>query len=370
MYTAERKELQRRRLWAAAETLVSLDKQNWDHLQQFREFGTRARRRFFECAPFYLGLLGHQSPEDVHAEMDGYDWREIWTDDFVAENGLDDERAAAVVSEEDAVVELSETEEEGLKGRLSAEDRAIMAAQGLTTKAEFDEYLKYISSFGGTGHTFQGRVYDLEGNEVTPESNIDKGLCGMEEETDSAESVEELYEEFFAEYGHLEGARFPEPKWQRRNHGSAAKSGLETAVRPEGGARDVTKDESLDGVSLSELIERLAVEKPAIASRRRASRLARNGTEAVASGSAKGRERASGEQSSGTADIDDLRYTWYEKAKMTFWQAEALYMATRAQERIELGLEMTYRIMRLEGWQEEFDREVSAEEEDEGTWSR
>ncbi|RYO89392.1 hypothetical protein DL766_010419 [Monosporascus sp. MC13-8B] len=77
MDTAEQKELRKRRLWAAAEILVSLDKQNWDHLCQFREFGTRARRRFFECAPFYLSFLGHRSQEDVHAEMDGYYWHEI-----------------------------------------------------------------------------------------------------------------------------------------------------------------------------------------------------------------------------------------------------------------------------------------------------
>ncbi|RYP37890.1 hypothetical protein DL767_002762 [Monosporascus sp. MG133] len=370
MDTAERKELQQRRLWAAAETLVSLDKQNWDHLRQFREFGTRARQRFFECAPFYLGFLGHRSPEDVHAEMDGYDWRGIWTDDFVAENGLGDERAAAGVGEEDVLGDLSEAEEEDPERRLSAEDRAIMAAQGLTTKAEFDEYLKYISSFGGTGHTFQGRVYDLEGNEITPASSVDEGLYDIEEEEDSAGSVEELYEEFFAEYGHLEGACFPEPKRRRRNNGPAAKSGFDATVRLEGSAGDVGKDDSLDGISLSELIEQLAVEEPVIASRRRASRLARNSAEAATGGSAKGKERASDEQSSGNADIDELRYTWYEKAKMTFWQAEALYMATRAQERIEQGLEMAYRIMGLEGWQEEFDQEVSAEEEEEGTWSR
>ncbi|RYO89394.1 hypothetical protein DL766_010421 [Monosporascus sp. MC13-8B] len=75
----------------------------------------------------------------------------------------------------------------------------------------------------------------------------------------------------------------------------------------------------------------------------RVSRLARNSTEAAAGGSAKGKEHASGEQSSGTADIDELRYTWYEKAKMTFWQAEALYMATRAQGRVGQGLEMAYK---------------------------
>ncbi|RYP00683.1 hypothetical protein DL765_010899 [Monosporascus sp. GIB2] len=224
MDTAEQKELRKRRLWTAAEILVSLDKQNWDHLRQFREFGTRARRRFFECAPFYLGFLGHRSPENVHAEMDSYDWSRIWTDDFVAENGLDDERAAVRISEEDALGKLSETEDEDLKRRLPAEDRAIMVAQGLTTKAEFDEYLKYISSFGGTGHTFRGRVYDLEGNEITPDSSIDEGIYDLEEEEDSAESAEELYEGFFAEYGHLEGAGFPEPKCHRRNHGPEAES--------------------------------------------------------------------------------------------------------------------------------------------------
>ncbi|RYP11228.1 hypothetical protein DL764_000184 [Monosporascus ibericus] len=212
MDTAERKELQKRRLWAAAGTL-------------------------------------------------------IWTDDFVAENGLGDERAAAGVSEEDAPGGLSEAEEGALDRRLSAEDRAIMAAQGLTTKTEFDKYLKYVSSFGGTGHTCQGRVYDLGGNAIAPDSSIDGGLYDIEEEEDSV----------------------------------------------------------------------------------------------------KGKERASGEQSSGTTGIDELRYTWYKKAKMTFWQAEALYMTTRAQERIEQGLELAYRIMHLEGWQGEFDREVSAEEEDEGT---
>ncbi|RYP76245.1 hypothetical protein DL771_001864 [Monosporascus sp. 5C6A] len=373
MDTSERKELQKRLLWVAAETLVSLDKQNWEHLRQFREFGTRARRRFFECAPFYLGFLGHRSPEEVHAEMDGYDWREIWTDDFVAENGLDDERAAAGVSEEDALGGEPEAEEEDLKRRLSTEDRAIMAAQGLTTKAEFDEYLKYVSSFGGSGHTFRGRVYDLEGNEITLDSSIDEGFYDIEEEEDSAESLEELYEEFLAEYRHLEGVCFPEPRCRRRNHGPAAKSEFDATVRPEGSAGDVAKDDSLDRVSLSELIEQLTVVEPVIASRRRAGRLARHSTEAATDGSAKGKERAHalpGEQSSGTTDIGELRYTWFEKAKMTFWQAEALYMATRAQERIEQGLEMAYRIMRLEGWQEEFDREISAEEEDEGTWSR
>ncbi|RYP69599.1 hypothetical protein DL770_008205 [Monosporascus sp. CRB-9-2] len=124
----------------------------------------------------------------------------------------------------------------------------------------------------------------------------------------------------------------------------------------QGSAGDMAKDGSSDGISLSELIEQLTVAEPAIASRRRASRLARHSTEAA--------------QLSGTADIDELRYTWYERAKMTFWQAEAPYMAMRAQERIEQGLELAYRIMHLEGWQEEFDGEVSAEEEDEGTWSR
>ncbi|RYP26555.1 hypothetical protein DL768_011695 [Monosporascus sp. mg162] len=373
MDAAERKEPQRRRLWAAAETLMSLDKQNWDHLRQFREFGTRARRRFFECAPFYLGFLGHQSPEDVHAEMEGYDWREIWTDDFMAENGLGGERAATGVSEEDALGQLSEAEEEDLEGRLSVEDRAIMAAQGLTTKTQFDQYLKYISSFGGTGHNFQGRVYDLEGNEITPDSSIDEGLYDIEAEADCAESVKELYEEFFADYGHLEGACFPEPKCRRRNHCPAAKSEFDATVRPESSAGDVAKADSLDGISLSELIEQLTAAEPVIAARRRASRLARQSTEAATGGSPKGKERAHalpGDQSSGIADIDELRYMWYEKAKMTFWQAEALYMATRAQERIEQGLELAYRIMGLEGWQEEFDREVPAEEEGEKTWSR
>ncbi|RYO89393.1 hypothetical protein DL766_010420 [Monosporascus sp. MC13-8B] len=114
-----------------------------------------------------------------------------------------------------------------------------MAAQGLTTKAEFDEYLKYISSFGGTGQTFQGRVYDLEGNEITPDSSIDEGLYDLEEEEDRTESVEELYEEFSADYRHLEDTCFPEPKCRRRNHGPEAKSEFDATVRPEGSADDV-----------------------------------------------------------------------------------------------------------------------------------
>ncbi len=349
--------------------LLIYENQHSECTSQFREGGLRGRRRFFECIPAYLAFVG-KSLEDVHREIESFeDWHEVRPDDDYRAKldkyfggGGDAAGVGDASAEGNRILQLLE------------EDRLIMEHMGFTTKAELDAYYESVTP----GHTFQGQLLDAHGIPISQQTAIEDSGTDSDSATKAGipVPVETVCEEFLASFGELDLEWLPESQWKPRP-GQAVKF----ATIPEDPIHEASEDADLGEVDASGIKAPLRVtdikspqdfiehyrekadaamaepkEPTSIVVDYGAVTLSRKEREiAIGSSSKRTREYLFPEEG-----IYELRHTWHEKAKMVYWQAEALYTAKIVQDEIQEGLKMAHRILRQAGWEHEFEEFLSS----------
>ena len=321
------------------------DKQNLYCVEQFQQGGLRARRRYYECIPHYLSLLG-KSLEGVREEMETFDWEKYKKEQQVHEGEAETD---------------TEASSPGLY--LSDIERKVMQLGFFATDLEVREHLTEVRALGDPDDFYHGRIYDMNGFELRQLMSEDG-----EDEEDSANprfrSLRYLCENFVAVYGAMCLNWLPESKWGKAGQeepklkptfGTSHEGAPDLSAISEGGESRVVSPEnanSADGPLGSrlrqDLINALLERDPS-----RASNI-------PPEPSIKGKEVERLNpfvQSDGGRDI---RYTRHAKSDMVYWQAEALFMAHLVQEKAERGLRQAYWIAEKMGWEEEI---AAAEQE-------
>ena len=296
------------------------DKQNLFCIDQFKQGGFRARRRFLECVPHYVSFVG-KSLGEIRKEMEDFDW--------------------------DAQKKKKKTEVED-PSTGSPEEMQIMKLGGFETVNEVRAYIALLNTLENHDDYYHGRLYDMDGYELRHLTAED-----IKDPHDPPfRTLRFVWENFIAVYEALPIEWLPESRWE--------KSGQEAIQSPRGrrpkpgyhlkaiGEADETpstssgdnQDGSDDNTGLSstrltqDLIDSLLEEDDKSYSRK---------------GKGVLRKLNSAQRE---AELK-LSHSWYEKAGMNYWQAEALFTSRMVQTKIEAGLRQAHWIAKKLGWEKD-----------------
>ena len=298
------------------------DKQNLYCIDQFNQGGLRARRRFLECVPHYVSFLG-KSLAEIREEMEDYDWD-------------------AHKKKEKAHVEDPST--------LSSEELDIMKLGGFETADEVRAHLAFLKTLENPADYYHGRLYDMDGYELRHLTAED-----IKDPYDPPfRSLRFVWENFIAVYEALSLEWLPDSKWEKAGQQASFKAPRrlrpksryqltaigeadETSLTPAGEKKDSDSDSGLSSTRLAQdLIDSLLEADEAPPSKK--------GKEVLRPANSAARE----------AELN-LRHSWYDKAGMNYWQAEALFASRIVQTKIEIGLQQAYWIAKKLGWEKDIE---------------